>query len=50
MNNLGLRMICMILGHEPMALNAMKSLGQWMTWRTLGHELRVVVDKNESQL
>ena len=25
MNNLGLRMICMILGHEPIAFDAMKS-------------------------
>ena len=29
MNNIGLRMIQMILGHEPMILNAM-NLGLWM--------------------
>ena len=31
MNNIGLRMIRMILGHEPMNLNAMNSIGLRMT-------------------
>ena len=31
MNNLGLRMIQTILGHELMSLNVMNSSGLWMT-------------------
>ena len=31
MNNLGLRMIQKILGHEPMSLNVMNNPGLWMT-------------------
>ena len=31
MNNVGIRMICMILGHEPMILNVMNKSGLWMT-------------------
>ena len=31
MNNSGLRMILMILGHELMALHAMNYLGIWIT-------------------
>ena len=30
MNNIGLKMIYMILGHEPMILNAMNNLRLWM--------------------
>ena len=39
MNNLGIRMIWMILGHKPMSLNVMNNLGLWMIRTTLGREL-----------
>ena len=42
MNNLGLRIISMILGHEPMALNAMSSSRLCITWKTLSRELKAL--------
>ena len=41
MNNSGLRMIIMILGPMPMTLNDMNRSELWMTWMTLGHELKL---------
>ena len=41
MTNSGLRMTLMILGPKPMALNAMNSLELWLTWMTLGHDLKL---------
>ena len=36
----------MILGCEPITLNAMNNLGMWITWKTSSHELGAVVDMN----
>ena len=35
--------------HELKPLNAMSSLGLWMIWMILHHELRVVDDMNDSR-
>ena len=50
MNNLGIRMIWMILSHEPMSLNVMNNLGLWMIWMTLGHDLKALDAMNNSEL
>ena len=48
--NLGLRMIRMILGCEPISLNVMNDLGLWMTGTTLSCELRTLNAMNSSWL
>ena len=48
MNNLGIRMVWTIHGHEPMSLNVMNNLGLWMIWTTLGHEVRDLDAMNNS--
>ena len=40
----------MILGCEPMALNAMNISRSWMTLMTLGYELKTLYAMNSSEL
>ena len=40
MNRSQLRIISMILGHEPMSPNVMNSTGFWMKLKTLSHEVK----------
>ena len=42
LNSLGLRIISMILGHEPLSLNAMNNSGLWMKLKTPSHEVRAL--------
>ena len=50
MNSLRLRIISMILGHEPMSLNAMNNLGLWIKLKTLSHEVRALDAIKSSEL
>ena len=50
MNSSGLRIISMILGHEPMSLNAMNNPGLWMKLKTLSHEVRALDAIKSSEL
>ena len=42
MNSLGLRIISMILGCEPMSPNAMNDLGLWMKLKTSSHKVKAL--------
>ena len=46
MNNL---VLWMILGRDLQALDAMNSLGLWMTWKSLSREINALDDINNSE-
>ena len=50
MNSSQLRIISMILGHEPMSPNVMKNSGLWIKLKTLRHEVRALDDIKSSEL
>ena len=50
MNSLGLRIISMILGCEPMSPNSINNSRLWMKLRNLSHEVRVLDAIKSSEL
>ena len=50
MNISGLRIISMILGHEPMSPSTMNNSRLWMKLKTLSHEVRVLDAIKSSEL
>ena len=50
LNSSVLRIISIILGHEPMILNAMNTSRLWMKLKTLSHEVRALDAIKSSEL